>query len=88
MGGILGKFIIHIFSFFCFQALDSAVFHKGRVRSFPHEKNNWASFIYIDVSDLELDEVRSWLVKELDLEPTEDTHVSLSRTVSLRNQLF
>ncbi|XP_023345811.1 U6 snRNA phosphodiesterase [Eurytemora carolleeae] len=67
------------------EALDSAVFHKGRVRSFPHEKNNWASFIYIDVSDLELDEVRSWLVKELDLEPTEDTHVSLSRTVSLRH---
>jgi len=36
---------------------------QGRVRSFPHEKNNWASFVYIDVSDLDLDDVRNFLVK-------------------------
>ena len=40
------------------QELDQAQF-QGRIRSFPHEKNNWASFIYIDVSDLELDEIRN-----------------------------
>jgi len=67
------------------EELDQAALHKGRVRSFPHEKNNWASYIYIDVSDLELDEVRSFLVRELEIEPTEDSHVSLSRTVSLRH---
>ena len=58
--------------------------HQGRIRSFPHEKNNWASFIYVDVSDLDLDEIRNFLVTELEVEPTEDVHVSLSRTVSLR----
>jgi len=67
------------------EELDQAALHKGRIRSFPHEKNNWASYVYVDVSDLELDEVRSFLVKELELEPTEDSHVSLSRTVSLRH---
>jgi hypothetical protein len=36
---------------------------QGRVRSFPHEKNNWASFVYIDVSDIDLDDVRNFLVK-------------------------
>jgi len=66
------------------EALDQWV-HGGRLRSFPHEKNNWASFVYIDVSDLDLDDVRTFILKELELEPTEDTHVSLSRTVSLRH---
>lgn len=67
------------------EELDLAALHKGRIRSFPHEKNSWASFLYIDVSDLELDEVRNFLLRELELEPTEDTHVSLSKTVSLRH---
>lgn len=66
------------------EELDQAQF-QGRIRSFPHEKNNWASFIYIDVSDLELDEIRNFLLNELEVEPTEDAHVSLSRTVSLRH---
>jgi len=66
------------------EELDEAQ-HQGRIRSFPHEKNNWASFIYVDVSDLDLDEIRNFLVTELEVEPTEDVHVSLSRTVSLRH---
>lgn len=65
------------------EELDEAQF-KGRIRSFPHEKNNWASFIYVDVSDLELDEIRNFLLTELEVEPTDDAHVSLSRTVSLK----
>ena len=57
------------------------------MRSFKHEANNWASYVYIDMSDLdELDEVRNFLLGQLELEPTEDTHISLSRTVSLRQQ--
>lgn len=68
------------------EALDQAALHGGRVRSFKHEANNWASYVYIDMSDLdELDEVRNFLLGQLELEPTEDTHISLSRTVSLRH---
>jgi hypothetical protein len=66
------------------EELDQAQY-QGRVRSFPHEKNNWASFIYVDVSDLELDEIRNFLLTEIEVELTEDVHVSLSRTVSLRH---
>jgi len=66
------------------EALDSK--HMGRIRTFPHEKNSWASFVYVDVSDLELDDVRNFLMQELDdLNPTEDSHVSLSKTHSLRH---
>jgi hypothetical protein len=47
----------------CYYNKRSHRFTQGRVRSFPHEKNNWASFLYIDVSDLDLDDVRNFLVK-------------------------
>lgn len=68
------------------EALDQAAgLHGGRVRTFKHEKNNWASYVYIDVSDIDLEEVRNFLLRHLELEPTDDTHISLSRTVSLRH---
>jgi len=68
------------------EALDqAAALHGGRVRTFKHEKNNWASYVYIDVSDIDLEEVRNFLLTQLELEPTDDAHISLSRTVSLRH---
>lgn len=33
-------------------------------RSFPHEKNNWASYVYIHVGDCDLGEVQEMLAKE------------------------
>jgi hypothetical protein len=48
---------------------------QGRVRSFPHEKNNWASFVYIDVSDIDLDDVRNFLVKVKTIRRVQDVFI-------------
>ncbi|ESO06828.1 hypothetical protein HELRODRAFT_76915, partial [Helobdella robusta] len=60
--------------------------HQGRLRSFKHERGNWASFVSIqyphDLTDVCNDVIRA-------LEPVgqfhvvEDMHISLSRTVVL-----
>jgi len=64
---------------------DDPSLHDGRIRGFAHEKNNWASYVYIDLQDCELDEAKNFLVKELVLEPIEHHHLSISRVVSLRH---
>lgn len=64
---------------------DDPSLHEGRVRSFSHEKNNWASYVYIDLQDCDLDEARNFLTSELELEPIEKKHLSISRVVSLRH---
>jgi len=64
---------------------DDPALHDGRIRAFGHEKNNWASYIYIDLQDCELDEAKNFIVKELDLESIEHHHLSISRVVSLRH---
>merc|ERR1719369_526586 len=64
---------------------DDPALHDGRIRTFSHEKNNWASYVYVDLQDCELDEVKNFIVKELDLEPIDHHHLSISRVVSLRH---
>ena len=64
---------------------DDPTLHQGRIRAFGHEPNNWASYVYIDLQDCELDEAKNFIVKELDLEPIDHHHLSISRVVSLRH---
>ena len=64
---------------------DDPTLHDGRIRSFGHEPNNWATYVYVDLQDCELDEVKNFIVKELDLEPIEHHHLSVSRVVSFRH---
>ena len=64
---------------------DDPTLHQGRIRAFGHEPNNWASYVYIDLQDCDLDEAKNFIVKELDLEPIEHHHLSISRVVSLRH---
>ena len=33
---------------------DDPSLHGGRIRSFGHEKNNWATYVYIDLLDCDL----------------------------------
>ena len=64
---------------------DDPTLHGGRIRSFGHEPNNWATYVYIDLQDCELDVVKDFIVKELDLEPIDHHHLSISRVVSFRH---
>lgn len=64
---------------------DDPSLHGGRIRSFGHEKNNWATYVYIDLLDCDLEEAKNFILSELELEPVEQHHVSISRVVSLRH---
>ena len=64
---------------------DDPTLHGGRIRTFGHEPNNWATYVYVDLQDCELDEVKNFIVKELDLEPIDHHHLSISRVVSFRH---
>ena len=38
---------------------DDPTLHEGRIRSFSHEKNNWATYVYVNLQDCELGESQS-----------------------------
>ncbi|KAJ8417455.1 hypothetical protein AAFF_G00286820 [Aldrovandia affinis] len=65
--------------------------HSGRVRSFQHERGNWATYVYLPYSPDEgfLDLVREMAqvvsARGLCLTWAEEFHVSLSQTVVLRH---
>ena len=65
--------------------VDDPALHEGRSRSFAHQANSWATYIYLDTKAFDLEEARELLVKELDLEPIPNPHMSLSKVVSLRH---
>jgi len=67
------------------RARDDPALHEGRLRSFAHSKNSWASYVFIDLAELDLGEARNLLVEQLDMEPILNPHLSLSRVVSLRH---
>ncbi|KAI9365215.1 U6 snRNA phosphodiesterase Usb1 [Pilaira anomala] len=58
----------------------------GKVRAVPHKKDSWATYVYFQV---DLTDDKPKLLKYcMGLEPIEEQHVSLSRTVYLKqNQL-
>ncbi|XP_070575818.1 U6 snRNA phosphodiesterase 1-like [Ptychodera flava] len=69
---------------------DGSTQHQGRIRSFPHEQGNWATFVYIPV-DLGgqfhrlISSLLDCLPSNLEMQPVDDFHVSLSRTVVIRH---
>ncbi|TMS02167.1 U6 snRNA phosphodiesterase, partial [Larimichthys crocea] len=69
---------------------DSAL-HGGRVRTFKHERGNWATYVYLpyhpedEFAEL-LDELLSVAkARGVVLNPQEEFHLSLSQTVVLRH---
>ncbi|XP_037950839.1 U6 snRNA phosphodiesterase isoform X2 [Teleopsis dalmanni] len=71
--------------------IDEPEKHDGRIRNFKHERGNWATYIYVPVNSSLLDEVQQQLqfaFKSLELQTTNDLHISLSRTVVLQYHLI
>ncbi|KAK3854402.1 hypothetical protein Pcinc_014793 [Petrolisthes cinctipes] len=71
--------------------------HQGRVRSFPHERGNWASLLYVPlhlgVYGASFTSLLSSLVStcrdnQLTLTPSADLHISLSQTLVLHLHLI
>ncbi|XP_011185579.2 U6 snRNA phosphodiesterase 1 [Zeugodacus cucurbitae] len=70
--------------------LDNPAEHNGRIRSFKHERGNWATYVHIPVRSEQLEdilEVCQDLLADVinDLHVIEDIHISLSRTVVLQH---
>ena len=36
---------------------DDPTLHEGRLRTFSHEKNNWATYVYVNLQDCELGKI-------------------------------
>ncbi|XP_061629413.1 U6 snRNA phosphodiesterase 1 [Phyllopteryx taeniolatus] len=72
------------------QAEDSS-FHDGRIRSFKHERGNWATYVYFPYKpEEEFGELMEVLLSTaaafgVVLTPQEEFHLSLSQTVVLRH---
>lgn len=63
---------------------------NGRIRSFPHERGNWASYVYIAVEPSPsitsfIDVVCSTCEPSLNIERASDLHISLTKTVVLKH---
>ena len=37
---------------------DDPTLHEGRLRTFSHEKNNWATYVYVNLQDCELGKIK------------------------------
>ncbi|XP_030559230.1 U6 snRNA phosphodiesterase [Drosophila novamexicana] len=69
---------------------DNSELHGGRIRSFKHERGNWATFVYVPVlacaeqlEDFQIEAIKR-LSPDLELRANESLHLSLSKTVVLQ----
>ncbi|XP_071441844.1 U6 snRNA phosphodiesterase 1-like [Hetaerina americana] len=70
--------------------VDEPKLHGGRIRSFPHERGNWSTYVFVPyVPSLVVNSLADVLValmeSDIQLEKTDDLHVSVTRTVVLRH---
>ncbi|CAG9793877.1 unnamed protein product [Diatraea saccharalis] len=75
--------------------LDEPESHNGRIRSFPHVRGNWASFVYIkypkeDILQKFINKIECTINRDLKefCHRQEDFHISLSKTVVLQYHLI
>lgn len=65
--------------------IDDPSQHGGRIRSFPHERNNWATLVYIplrrDLSQLHTMLKNDLLSHGIQAEIIPEPHMSLSKTL-------
>ncbi|EDW34589.1 GL22328 [Drosophila persimilis] len=72
------------------EVIDDPALHGGRIRSFKHERGNWATYVYIPAlacaERLEefQEEAIACLAPDVQMQANEPLHLSLSRTVVLQ----
>lgn len=69
------------------EVIDNPLDHDGRIRSFKHERGNWATLVYIDYTTNNC--LHAWMKSILDELPVQgeiisSLHISLSRTLVLK----
>ncbi|KAH8326684.1 hypothetical protein KR067_011935 [Drosophila pandora] len=73
------------------EVVDDPAQHGGRIRSFKHERGNWATYIYVpagacaeQLEDFQAEAIAK-LAPQVELTANESLHLSLSRTVVLQH---
>ncbi|XP_016936366.3 U6 snRNA phosphodiesterase 1 isoform X1 [Drosophila suzukii] len=72
------------------DVVDDPALHGGRIRSFKHERGNWATYVYVPAAACadQLEEFQAeaiaHLEPHLELQANDSLHLSLSRTVVLQ----
>ncbi|BFF89302.1 U6 snRNA phosphodiesterase [Drosophila madeirensis] len=72
------------------EVVDDPALHGGRIRSFKHERGNWATYVYVPAfacaEQLEefQEEAIACLAPAVEMQANEPLHLSLSRTVVLQ----
>jgi len=84
------KEILNMFDISKEHREDSPENHDGRIRSFEHERGNWASFIYYPVKmsasfENIIDDIFDVLNLDNEFKNVKDVHLSLSKTLVLRH---
>ena len=73
------------------EIIDDPALHDHRVRSFPHVRGNWATYIFIQPKDLDFSQIQQELLEffklkqNLDVKPIENPHLSVSKVVTLQH---
>ncbi|KAJ8927871.1 hypothetical protein NQ314_019615 [Rhamnusium bicolor] len=70
--------------------IDEPTLHDGRIRSFVHERGNWATYVYIPFEEHEgikelILMIYNKVPRNIELKKAEDFHISLTRTVILKH---
>ncbi|KAG8230354.1 hypothetical protein J437_LFUL000625 [Ladona fulva] len=70
--------------------VDDPSLHDGRQRSFPHERGNWSTYVYVPyeptlVMNSLIDVIIALFEHDITLKKVEDLHISVTKTVVLRH---
>lgn len=70
------------------EIIDDPSKHDGRIRSFKHERGNWATYVYIPVETNLLEDIQDLCLKQLpenlNFKESSEMHISLTKTVVLQ----
>ncbi|XP_073841360.1 U6 snRNA phosphodiesterase 1 [Musca autumnalis] len=70
------------------DTIDDPSKHQGRIRSFKHERGNWATYVFVAIPTNLFEDLQEMCLTKLDskcdFKMCTDLHISLSRTVILQ----
>ncbi|KAJ8939036.1 hypothetical protein NQ318_012634 [Aromia moschata] len=69
---------------------DDPALHGGRIRTFSHERGNWATYVYIPFENHDcirelIATMKNTIPDNIGIKEADDFHISLTRTVILRH---
>ena len=72
------------------EVIDDPALHDFRVRSFPHVRGNWATYVFIQPSEIEFSDLQKCIhehlkFKKFDVKLIDKPHLSVSRVVTLQH---